>query len=491
MAFNSSGASCTFTTNAACTVVGLWYKKGPSQGNLKITVDALTPITIDTGNATTSWGNIWRSDTDGGLTLTSGVHTIKVEAATGGSLNAGYAATVETFMFDPDTLPRTISASRQGNTSGGFTQAVNPGWQKGLETYAADLAMIYLGVNDVVGGVALSTIQTNFQEIITTLNALPTPPGAILLSNLNRISYFANDAAWTAYNAMIDGLVAANANVILFDMNQILGKNTDNGYIQGFGAGVHFNSKAHSVVADTIARLTLPEYSQHFRENNVSGSQTVTGDITSGGKITSGGDINSGGQVVAASTGSFVGGTIAFYNVFNYPVVALRESANTSAQVAILSSSIAAALGGPAGATLSFGDGTVGSVYIGDTFLYRKSAGVLSTNNSKLESSKLYRVGSTTSSATPTINTDAVDIYKLTAQAVDITSFTTNLSGTPSDGQRLEVHIKGTAARAITWGASFASTTVGLPTTTVSTNKLRVLFEWNAVSSVWDCIGVA
>lgn len=99
------------------------------------------------------------------------------------------------------------------------------------------------------------------------------------------------------------------------------------------------------------------------------------------------------------------------------------------------------------------------------------------------------RVGSTTSSATPTINTDDVDIYKLTAQTVDITSFTTNLSGTPTDGQVLIVEITGTAARTITWGASFEASTVALPTTTVTTNMLAVGFLYNSVTSKWRCMG--
>lgn len=101
------------------------------------------------------------------------------------------------------------------------------------------------------------------------------------------------------------------------------------------------------------------------------------------------------------------------------------------------------------------------------------------------------RVGSTTSSATPTINTDDVDMYGLTAQAADITSFTTNLSGTPVNGQKLWIYIVGTAARAITWGASFESSTATLPTTTVSTNRLDVGFVWNSAASVWRCVAVA
>ena len=98
------------------------------------------------------------------------------------------------------------------------------------------------------------------------------------------------------------------------------------------------------------------------------------------------------------------------------------------------------------------------------------------------------RVGSTTSSATPTINTDNVDYYELTAQTVAITSFTTNLSGTPTNNQKLWIAITGTAARAITWGASFEAGAVALPTTTVTTQRLDVGFVWNAASSKWRCM---
>lgn len=99
------------------------------------------------------------------------------------------------------------------------------------------------------------------------------------------------------------------------------------------------------------------------------------------------------------------------------------------------------------------------------------------------------RIGTTTSSAAPTINTDNVDFYHLTAQAADITSFTTNLTGTPNNDDVLHIAITGTAARAITWGASFEASTIALPTTTVTTNRLDVVFSWNAVTSKWRCGG--
>lgn len=99
------------------------------------------------------------------------------------------------------------------------------------------------------------------------------------------------------------------------------------------------------------------------------------------------------------------------------------------------------------------------------------------------------REGTTTSSATPTINTDNVDAYLITALAVAITSFTTNLSGTPTSGQKLMIEIldNGTA-RAITWGASFASGPGTLPTTTIVNKWLYVGLQWSSSRSKWICL---
>lgn len=102
------------------------------------------------------------------------------------------------------------------------------------------------------------------------------------------------------------------------------------------------------------------------------------------------------------------------------------------------------------------------------------------------------RTGSVASSATPTINTDNVDIYEITALAVAITSMTTNLSGTPNDGDALLIYITDNGSpRAITWGAKFESSTISLPTTTVASQLLIVGFLWNTATTAWRCVGVA
>jgi hypothetical protein len=93
------------------------------------------------------------------------------------------------------------------------------------------------------------------------------------------------------------------------------------------------------------------------------------------------------------------------------------------------------------------------------------------------------RDGNTASNATPAINTDLFDQYRVTALTVAITGFV--MTGTPVEGQQLVISITGTAARAITWGASFEASTVALPTTTVTTNMLSCHFMWNSVTSKW------
>ena len=103
------------------------------------------------------------------------------------------------------------------------------------------------------------------------------------------------------------------------------------------------------------------------------------------------------------------------------------------------------------------------------------------------------RVVTVTQAAEPTINTDNTDIAHITGLAQAVSSFTTNLSGTPVNGDTLIVSITddGTG-RAITWGAKFESSgNVTLPTTTVASTRLDIGFLYNTATSKWRCLAVA
>ena len=66
---------------------------------------------------------------------------------------------------------------------------------------------------------------------------------------------------------------------------------------------------------------------------------------------------------------------------------------------------------------------------------------------------------------------------------------TTNLSGTPTNFQKLIIRIKDNGtARAIAWGASFEAKGVALPTTTVLSKVLTVGFIYDTVSNKWGCV---
>lgn len=96
------------------------------------------------------------------------------------------------------------------------------------------------------------------------------------------------------------------------------------------------------------------------------------------------------------------------------------------------------------------------------------------------------RVVTVTQSATPAINTDNTDVASITGLAQAITSLTTNLTGTPVAGDELTVEITDSGtARAIAFGAKFEAGSIPLPTTTVASTKLTMVFRWNAVTSAW------
>jgi len=100
------------------------------------------------------------------------------------------------------------------------------------------------------------------------------------------------------------------------------------------------------------------------------------------------------------------------------------------------------------------------------------------------------RIGTTTSSSTPTPTGDSSDQYNVTALAAGATFAAP--SGTPTDGQKLIIRIKdnGTAGT-LAWNAIYrASSDLALPTTTVISKTMYLGFVYNSADTKWDLIAL-
>ena len=134
-------------------------------------------------------------------------------------------------------------------------------------------------------------------------------------------------------------------------------------------------------------------------------------------------------------------------------------------------------------------DGTHGAI-TGDSITASNVTAANVTASGTISSSRINpRETTEASSATPTINTDNTDIHTITALEDDITSFTTNLSGTPVDGQKLIIRIQDSGSgQTIAWGASFENAGGTLPTSITAGKKAYVGLMYNADDSIWDCV---
>lgn len=208
-------------------------------------------------------------------------------------------------------------------------------------------------------------------------------------------------------------------------------------------------------------------------------------------------------RVSVAGSRNFGSGSISFdvgdYVIYSGSVWQKSDTTDAVSTVAGRTGDVTLGIADIAGSTTA--EFTLGSLNVGhasDTTISRLSAGVIAVEGvavPTISSTDTFtnkrvtpRIGSTESSATPSINSDSVDQYNITALAAAITSVT--ITGTPTDGQKLLIRIKDNGtARAIAWGSSFVSSGSATLLTTTVLNKTHLSgFIYDSTAAKWVCV---
>lgn len=129
--------------------------------------------------------------------------------------------------------------------------------------------------------------------------------------------------------------------------------------------------------------------------------------------------------------------------------------------------------------------------YLGAALINDVTGAVAPTATQTLTNKRITaRMTSIASNAVPTYDTDDTDLLDIYALSTNITSMTTNMTGTPTSGQKIMVRIKGDATpRTITWGSAFVASGITAPiTTTVANKEHHILFIYSDNSNKWVCL---
>jgi len=422
----------------------------------------------------------------------------------------GSAATLTTARsiygnnFNGSAALTQIIASTYGGTGNGFTKFSGPATAEKTFTLPNATATI-LTSNDTVTIAQGGTGQTTANSALNALLPAQTGnSGKYLSTDGSNTSWVASSGSGTVTSVGGTGTVSGITltGTVTAAGSLTLGGTLDLSSPPAIGA-ISENTGRFTTITSTVATGTAPftvaSTTQVANLNAATAGSAAT--LTTARAIY--GNNFDGSAALTQIIASTYGGTGNGFTKFSGPTTTERTFTLPDATATILTSNAAVtpAQGGTGVAnnasstiTISGAFGTTLTVS-GATSVTLPTSGTLSTlAGTETLTNKWIQprfLPSTANSAEPTLNTDNYDMMIITAQSVAISSFTTNLTGTPVNGQKLWISITGTTAIGITWGAKFEASTVALPTTTVSTNRLDVGFVWNVATPAWRCVAVA
>lgn len=419
-----------------------------------LSLDASQNATV-TGNLTVTGSTI----TTGGSTIfNGGAGNMQITAGTGNSRQMTLRTTTS---GGTATTALTLGAD-QSATFAGTVNATSPAFTTSLTTPSTTFALLNTTATTVNAFGAATTVNTG-----AAATQIWNFGGSTTASEFRFLEPSGSGTNYTAFKA-----VAQGAN-ITYSLPATVG-----------GAGTFLRDAAGNGVLDWATPTAGAAGSDTYVQFNDGGTalggdagmtyNKTTDSLTLAGTLTTGSGASTAGAVALTQ------GTTQSTGTTN---VTIQAPAAVTSYIATLPGTV-----GTNGAfwtqTTSGSTATIANSKVVPTGTVLGDTDTQTLTNKRVTA----RITSITSSATPTVNTDNCDCVTITALAAAITSMTTNLTGTPVNFDQLEYRIKddGTA-RAITWGASFASGTGTLPTTTTISKVLHAWFEWDSVQSKWIC----
>lgn len=234
-----------FTPTSQIDTIVPFYVRQAAQGTIAVSVDSgasLGTITCTGASALLS----------ASYTVTKGTHTIKLTANNDGGCYVSGVLAYDSTVPGIDIIPGAWFGSKAGNFA--VTGSV---WQPlaAIATYAPDLTLINLTINDSNGGTALATYITQLQQIITAAQAVGD---VMLMIGIPSNTTQATDGTLAGFIAAVNNLALINGCPVLDMSNRWQSYAAINPifpYFDNLHAGALGYQDEAQAVYDVLARL--------------------------------------------------------------------------------------------------------------------------------------------------------------------------------------------------------------------------------------------